>query len=45
MRCFNNGRLRQQVGFLQRQFLQDGDLAFTNVLSEEIISQALTSAG
>ena len=45
MRCSNNGRLRQQVRFLQRQFLQDGDLAFTNVLSEEIVSQALTAAG
>ena len=45
MRCFNNGRLRQQVRFLQRQFLQDGDLAFTNVLSDQIVSQALTSAG
>ena len=45
MRCSNHGRLRQQVRFLQRQFLQDGDLAFTNVLSEEIVSQALTSAG
>jgi hypothetical protein len=45
MRCSNNGRLRQQVRFLQRQFLQDGDLPLSNVLSEQIVSQALTAAG
>lgn len=43
--CFSNpGRLRQQVQFLRRQFLQEGDLPFTNVLSADIISQALASA-
>jgi hypothetical protein len=31
------------VRFLRRQFLQDGDLPFTDVLSEESISQALTA--
>src|SRR5436305_7985049 len=36
-------RLRQQVQFLRRQFLQDGDLPFTNVLTEEFIAQALTA--
>src|SRR5499427_1784529 len=36
-------RLRQQVQFLRRQFLQDGDLLFTNVLTEEVIAQALTA--
>ena len=41
MRCSNLGRLRQQVRFLQRQFLQDGDLPFTNVLSEETVTGAL----
>jgi len=41
----NHGRLRQQVRFLQRQFLQNGDLPFTDVLSAEIVSQALTAAG
>jgi hypothetical protein len=35
-------RLRQQVGFLRRQFLQDGGLPFTDVLSEDIVSRALT---
>ena len=37
-------RLRQQVRFLQRQFLQEGGLPFTNILSTEHISQALTAA-
>ena len=37
----NHGRFRQQVRFLQRQFLQDGDLPFTDVLSERTITQAL----
>src|SRR6516162_5419123 len=36
-------RLRQQVQFLRRQFLQDGDLPFTNVLTEQVIAQALTA--
>ncbi len=37
----NYGRLRPQVRFLQRQFLQDGKLPFTNVLSERTVEQAL----
>src|SRR5947209_1555720 len=36
---------RAQVGFLRRQFLQDGELPFTNVLTEEVIAQALTALG
>lgn len=36
-------RLRQHVQFLRRQFLQDGDLPFTNILTEEVIAQALTA--
>lgn len=43
MRNFNQGRFQQQFRFLQRQFLQDGDLPFTNVLSEENLSQTLTA--
>jgi Transposase DDE domain len=43
MRYFTQGRFRQQASFLRRQFLQDGDLPFTDVLSEEVISQALTA--
>jgi hypothetical protein len=41
MRYSSQGRFQQQVRFLKRQFLQDGDLPFTNVLSEEIVAQAL----
>lgn len=43
MRHSNQGRFRQQVGFLRRQFLQDGDLPFSNVLSEELVARALTA--
>jgi len=34
----NQARFRQQISFLRRQFLQEGDLPFTNVLSEGIVS-------
>lgn len=37
----NQGQFRQQVRFLRRQFLQDGDLPFTDVLPESAITQAL----
>src|SRR5204863_3511217 len=43
MRHSNQGRFRQQVSFLRRQFLQDGDLPFTDVLSEEVVTRALTA--
>ena len=39
----NPGSFRAQAGFLRRQFLQDGGLPFTNVLTEEVIAQALTT--
>ena len=39
----NHGRFRQQVRFLRRQFLQDGELPFTDVLSESAVAQALTA--
>src|SRR5215475_12738402 len=45
MRYSRRGPFRDQVGFLRRQFLQDGDLPFTNVLSEELLAQALTAIG
>lgn len=45
MRVSNPGRFRQQVRFLQHQFLQDGDLPFTDVLSPAVVVQALTTAG
>src|SRR5215831_15598184 len=41
----NPGSFRAQVRFLRRQFLQDGELPFTNVLTEEVIAQALTALG
>jgi hypothetical protein len=43
MRCSRRDRFRQQVGLLRRQLLQDGDLPFTDVLTEEVIAQALTA--
>ena len=43
MRDCNQGRFRQQVRFLRRQFLQDGDFPFCNILSEQIVSKALTA--
>ena len=39
----NAGAFRAQASFLRRQFLQDGELPFTNVLTEEAIAQALTA--
>jgi hypothetical protein len=43
MRDSSQGRLRQQVSFLKRQFLQDGDLPFSNLLSGEVVENALTA--
>ena len=43
MRDCNQGRFRQQISFLRRQFLQDGGLPYTDVLSNHIVSQALTA--
>jgi hypothetical protein len=43
MRSSNRGTLRHQVNFLRRQFLQDGDLPFTDVLTEGGIEQALAT--
>jgi hypothetical protein len=39
----NQGRFRQQVRFLRRQFLQDGELPFTDVLSGENVARALAA--
>lgn len=41
MRNCNRGRFRQQVRFLQRQFLQDGELPFTDILTEQAVATAL----
>jgi hypothetical protein len=43
MRYCNDARFRQQLRFLRRQFLQDGDQPFSNVLSDGIVAQALTA--
>src|SRR5262245_24708095 len=43
MRYSNRGALRDQVNFLRRQFLQDGDLPFTDVLTEGVIARALAA--
>ena len=45
MRCSNQARFRQQVRFLQRQFLQNGDLPFTDILSADVVSEALATGG
>jgi Transposase DDE domain len=41
----NPSSFRAQTSFLRRQFLQDGNLPFTNILTEEVIAQALTALG
>lgn len=43
MRYSNEGSFRSQFNFLRRQFLQDGELPFTDVLSRETVLQALDS--
>ena len=43
MRYCNQGRFRQQMRFLRRQFLQDGTFPFSDVLSESIVGQALAA--
>jgi hypothetical protein len=43
MRYANRPGFRQQVNFLRRQFLQDADLPFTNVLTEGVLAQALAA--
>jgi len=45
MRHSNQGWFQHQLRFLRQQFLQDGDLPFTDVLSENIVSQALIANG
>src|ERR1700722_7654151 len=43
MRYSSEARFQQQLRFLRRQFLQEGELPFANVLSDGIVSQALTA--
>ena len=39
----NQGRLRQQVRFLRRQYLQDSALPFSDILTDDFIGQALAA--
>ena len=43
--AFSPGSFRDRRRFLRRQFLQDGDLPFTDVLTEEVIAEALAAVG
>jgi len=43
MRSRHPRSFREQLNTLRRQFLQDGDLPFTDVLTEEVIAQALAA--
>src|SRR3954464_15907065 len=43
MRSRHAASSRGQLGTLRRQFLQDGDLPFTTVLTEEVIAHALAA--
>jgi hypothetical protein len=43
MRSYHHGRFRQQATFLRRQFLQEGELPFTDVLSDGTVAQALAA--
>jgi hypothetical protein len=43
MRHSHPGRFRQQVQVLRRQFLQSGDLPFTDVLTEAVLARALAA--
>ncbi|MBA4182174.1 MAG: IS4 family transposase [Anaerolinea sp.] len=45
MRRSHPGSFRQQARFLRRQFLQDGDLPSTSVLTEEVITDARATVG
>src|ERR1700693_280003 len=45
MRYSNQGRFRHQVQFLRRQFLQDADLPFKDVLAEDLVSGTLAAVG
>jgi hypothetical protein len=45
MRHSHPRSFRDQANFLRRQFLQDGDLPFTDVLTESVIAHALAAVG
>ena len=43
MQCCNQAVFRQQARFLRHQFLQDGGLPFSDILSQDVIAQSLTA--
>jgi hypothetical protein len=43
MRFSNQGRLLEQVRFLRRQYLQDGALPFSDILTDDFIRQAMAT--
>lgn len=45
MRHTHPGSFSEQANLLRRQFLQDGDLPFTHILTEGVITQALAAVG
>src|SRR4051794_37374660 len=45
MRHFQHGSFRRQATLLRRQFLQDGGLPFTDVLTEDALADALAAVG
>ena len=45
MRYPHRGAFRDRVNVLRRQFLQDGGLPFTDVLTEGVITEALSTVG
>jgi IS4 transposase len=45
MRSSHRGAFRDQVTVLRRQFLQGGGLPFTDVLTEDVIADALAAVG
>jgi hypothetical protein len=44
MRFSNQGRLREQVRLLKRQYLQDGALPFSDILTHDFVMQAMNAA-
>jgi hypothetical protein len=43
MRRSSQGRFRQQARFLRRQFAQDGNLPFSDILSDDLVARTLTA--
>lgn len=45
MRHHHPGAFREQAALLRRQFLQDGGLPFTDVLTDQVLADALAAVG